>query len=200
MEQWIAGVMADFGHAGVFWLMVAENLIPPLPSEVIMPLAGFAAAKGQLDFVTVVLLAIAGTTLGNLPWYFAARRLGAERLAEVTARHGRYLLLRPANVTNAVAWFERYGILFVCLGRLVPGLRAFVSVPAGLAGMGVVPFVLWSGLGSAIWVTGLAWLGFVLREHWNVIERNLAPVGGIFFATLALFFLVWAGLRRSRAS
>src|SRR6188768_1825571 len=107
MEQWIIEIVTAFGYVGVFFLMLAENLFPPIPSEVIVPVAGLAVGAGTLSLTGVVIAALAGTLIGNLPWFFLARLLGRTRLAALVARFGRWAAVKPEDVEMAIDWFDR---------------------------------------------------------------------------------------------
>jgi membrane protein YqaA with SNARE-associated domain len=145
--DWIVTAIERTGYLGVFLLMLIDNVFPPIPSEVIMPLAGFAAARGQLSLIGVFLAGTAGSLSGALVWYGVGRWLGRERLRRFATRHGRWLTLSPAEVDRASAWFARRGGLSVLIGRVIPGVRSLISVPAGVAGMPLTPF--WSTRPSA---------------------------------------------------
>ena len=125
-------------------MMLAENIFPPIPSELIMPLAGFVAAKGQLNPVLVVLAGTLGSLLGALPWYYAGVWLGQERVCALAARHGRWLTLGEKEIRQAIRWFERHGRIAVLIGRLVPTVRTLISLPAGMARMPLLPFLVYS--------------------------------------------------------
>lgn len=191
MDQWIVDVMTEFGYLGVFFLMVAENVFPPIPSEAIVPFAGFTAAQGSFDLGLVIAVALAGSLVGNLPWYFAARWFGAERLMALTARFGRFFFVKPDDVEAAVIWFNRHGPWAVFLGRLVPGVRTLISIPAGLTGMSFLKFLLLSALGSVIWIGVLAWAGVTLQQNWGVVEGYLDGVGGIAVGIVGVLILAW---------
>ncbi len=139
MFDWITGIVDRTGYLGVALLMFAENLFPPVPSELIMPLAGFAAARGDLSLPLVLAAGVAGSLAGALFWYWIGRKVGADRLKRWAGRHGRWLTLSPGDVDEADAWFDRHGVKAVLLGRLIPAVRTLVSVPAGLAAMPLPP-------------------------------------------------------------
>lgn len=156
MFDWITGLMERSGYLGVLPLMLAENVFPPIPSELIMPLAGFAAAGGKLTILFVVLAGTAGSLLGALAWYYVGRCLGADRLKRFTARHGRWLTLSPHEIDRAHAWFDRHGAKAVSLGRLIPAVRTLISVPAGVTRMPLARFLGRTVLGTALWTLLLA--------------------------------------------
>ena len=131
--------------------MLIDNVFPPIPSEVIMPLAGFAAARGQLSLIGVFLAGTAGSLSGALVWYGVGRWVGRERLKRFAARHGRWLTLSPAEIDRAGGWFARRGGITVLVGRVIPGVRSLISVPAGVAGMPLTPFLVYSAVGTIVW-------------------------------------------------
>jgi len=150
MSDWVVRLIEQSGYLGVGFLMFLETIFPPIPSEVIMPVAGVAAAQGKLGFIPVVLSGTAGAMLGNIVWYLAARALGVDRLKPVIRRYGRWLTISWPEVTRAQRWFVAHGMVFVFLGRLVPTIRSLVSLPAGLLRLRFKTFFIASVLGTAI--------------------------------------------------
>ena len=194
MEQWIIDVVTAFGYVGVFFLMLAENLFPPIPSEVIVPVAGLAVGAGTLGLTGVVLAALAGTLIGNLPWFFIARMLGRARFVALVARFGRWAAVKPEDVEMAIDWFDRHGAKAVLIGRFAPGVRTLISVPAGLSSMPFGTFLLLSTIGSVIWIGLLLAAGMLLHANWHVIADVLGPIGKILVALVALGlvgFVLW---------
>ncbi len=172
----ITGFVVRSGYSGVFLLMLAENVVPPIPSELIMPLAGFTAARGQLNFFLVILAGTAGSLLGAVFWYYVGKRLGLKRLKHLAARHGRWVTLCPEDVDRADDWFGRHGASAVFFGRLVPTVRTLISVPAGIAGMPLPSFLAWSSLGTGLWTTLLAGAGYLLQSQYERVADYLNPV------------------------
>jgi membrane protein DedA with SNARE-associated domain len=199
MFDWITGIVDRTGYLGVALLMFAENLFPPIPSELIMPLAGFAAARGELSVALVVLAGIAGSLAGALFWYWIGRKVGADRLKAWAGRHGRWLTLSPGDVDRADEWFERHGGKAVLLGRLIPAVRTLVSVPAGLAGMPLLPFLLWSGVGTALWTGLLAAAGYLLEDQHQKVAAWLNPASNVVIGLLALGYLYRVATFKPRA-
>lgn len=189
MFDWITGFVARSGYLGVFLLMLAENVVPPIPSELIMPLAGFTAARGQLGLVAVVAAGTTGSVLGALFWYHVGRRLGAERVKRFAARHGRWLTLSPADVDRANARFARHGARAVFLGRLVPTVRTLISVPAGIAGMPLPAFLAWSALGTGCWTALLAGAGYLLQDRYGLVADYLNPVSAVVIGSIAAWYI-----------
>jgi membrane protein DedA with SNARE-associated domain len=184
MFDWILGIISSLGYFGVFGLMFLENLFPPIPSELIMPLAGFLAARGEMNPVAVVLVGTLGSVVGALPWYWLGRRFGYDRMRRLSERHGFWLTVEPDDLAKARDWFERHGWTAVLFGRLVPAVRTVISVPAGIAGMHLVPFLGLTFLGSVVWTAILAGAGYLLQDQYSRVEAFLDPgtkivVGGI---------------------
>lgn len=173
MTDWIISFIEDFGYGGIVALMLLENIFPPIPSELIMPFAGFAAARGQLHPLGVVLAGMLGSVLGTLPWYWAGRKLGLARLKALAARHGRWLTMSPRELDEAQSWFKKHGAPSVMLGRVVPGVRSVISMPAGIAKMPLAAFLLWSCAGSLLWSAALAGVGFVLESRYEEAKAAL---------------------------
>ena len=189
MFDWITGFVRQAGYVGVFLLMLAENVVPPIPSELIMPLAGFAAARGHLSILLVVLVGTAGSLLGALFWYVIGRRLGLERLKRLAARHGRWLTLSPDDVARADEWFGRHGGKAVFFGRLVPTVRTLISVPAGINGMPLPSFLAWSALGTLGWTALLAGAGFLLQSQYELVGDYLNPASTVLIALIVAWYL-----------
>ncbi len=177
MMEWASGLVVSAGLAGVFLLMVAENLFPPIPSEVIMPLAGFAAARGQLSLGSVIAAGISGSLLGNAFWYEVARAFGAERMRRLADRYGRYVGLTRETLLRAEVALRRNGAAAVCLARMMPGIRTGISVPAGLIHLPRPVFYGFTALGTGIWTGGLAWAGYALEDRFYLIEDWAGTIG-----------------------
>jgi membrane protein DedA with SNARE-associated domain len=203
MEQWIIEVITAFGYVGIFFLMLAENLFPPIPSEVIVPVAGLAVGAGRLGLLVVVLAALAGTLIGNLPWFVLARMLGRERFVALVGRYGRYAAVKPEDVDAAIDWFDRHGAKAVLIGRFAPGVRTLISVPAGLSSMPFGTFLLLSAVGSTFWIGLLLAAGMLLHSNWHLIADVLGPLGKILVVLVALGlvgFVAWRRRRERRAA
>ena len=176
MFDLISGWIAAGGALGVFALMVLENVFPPIPSELVMPLAGFQSAEGTLSLGAVLIAGIVGSVAGALPWYYAGRWIGRERLRHLAERHGVWLTMSAEDVDGAIAWFDRHGGKAVFLGRMVPGVRTLISVPAGLADMALGRFLVLTALGSAVWVGLLTAAGYLLKAQYERVGAWLDPV------------------------
>ena len=172
-NQWI-------GYGAILLAMFFENLIPPIPSELIMPLGGFYVHHGQLNFLPVVLAGLIGTVLGALPWYGIGRIVNEERLEQWLKQNGRWIGIRPEELYRSRRWFNKYGISLVFWGRLVPGIRTLISVPAGIELMPLTPFLIWTTAGSLIWTLFLTISGYYLGDGYSKIEDWLSPLSSFF--------------------
>lgn len=190
MADWVIDTIGQSGYIGIFLLMVAENLFPPLPSELIMPFAGFLAARGELHPALVVLAGALGSLAGAVPWYVAGRKVGVDRLKRLAERHGRWIALTPDEIDRGKHLFEKRGPLVLVFGRLVPALRTVVALPAGLARMHWLPFALWTLLGSVVWTGLLTLAGYLLESQYERIEKWVNPVSTAIFAIIAIWYVV----------
>lgn len=189
MDSWVTSTIESLGYAGVVFLMFLENLFPPIPSEVVMPLSGFAAAQGELSIVGVIVAGTAGSVLGALFWYYVARWLGEDRLKGWTRRYGRWITLGPRDVDKADDWFDRYGGWVVFFGRVVPTVRTLVAIPAGLFEMNLWLYLLLTTVGSAIWTAALALVGFWLGSNWKTVGTYIDPVSYAIIAAIVVLYI-----------
>tara|TARA_B100000900_G_C20568708_1_gene712256 strand:- start:1292 stop:1942 length:651 start_codon:yes stop_codon:yes gene_type:complete len=150
--------------------MFLENIIPPIPSEIIMPLGGFFVYKGILNFYILVIFGLLGTVLGALPWYYLGKLLNEKRLEGFVESKGKFLGITSDDLAKSKFWFDKYGVSLVFWGRLIPGIRTLISVPAGVELMPLKKFLIWTTLGSLIWVIALSFAGYAFGENYVLIE------------------------------
>ena len=189
------------GYVAIFTAMVLENIFPPIPSELIMPLGGFYVQQGTLQLIPVVLAGLLGTVVGALPWYGIGRLVNEQRLETFLQRHGRWLGISATELGRTRTWFERYGSAVVFWGRLVPGIRTLISVPAGIELMPLPPFLLWTTMGSLLWNLLLTVAGMALGTGYQQLETWLEPVSAAAKVVLVLVLLglaIFVGLRMLR--
>jgi membrane protein DedA with SNARE-associated domain len=189
MTAWVIQTISDWGYVGIFLVMLAESLFPPIPSELIIPFAGFAAARGELDLFGVLATATIGAVAGMLPWYFAGRLFGLERVRWLADRFGRVMTLSADEIDVAVGYFTRFGPIIVLVGRLMPIIRTLISIPAGLARMSLPVFLLASTTGALVWNSVLTLAGYVLHEHYELVEVVLDPLSYVVLALVVLIYL-----------
>lgn len=202
MQDWVFDLVEGAGYAGIVLLMFLETVFPPIPSEVIMPVAGVVAASGALGLVGVILAGTLGAMLGNTLWYVAARVIGMDRFQPLIERHGRWLTMDWPDVERAQAAFGRFGHLYVFFGRMIPTIRSVISIPAGFLRMELPRFLIWSTVGTTIWSTGLAVAGYMLGTHIERVEEVLGPVStGVIVAVVVLYVwrqVTWTRRRAAR--
>ncbi|NRD70512.1 DedA family protein [Psychrobacter okhotskensis] len=196
ISEWVLSIMAKFGYFGIVFAMFAENVFPPIPSEVIMPAAGFAASRGDLNLILVILAGTLGASLGALPLYYLGRIFDKERLIAVTEKYGKYVLVKPDDVASANEWFNKHGKTAVFFGRMVPGVRSLISIPAGMNNMPLLPFLALTALGSSIWTAALTLAGYYLGQNYEVIEGVLAPYSKGFGILVVVIIIGWLIKRR----
>ena len=190
MNDWIVRIVGELGVIGIVLLMFAENVFPPLPSEVIMPLVGYLSSRGDVPLWPGIIAGTVGSVLGASLWYLLGRRMSREQVCGVVERHGSWLAMRPRDVDRAIDWFDGHGRFSVLLGRMVPVVRTLISLPAGLAKMPLWRFLLLSTVGSFIWTGGLAWLGRLLGQQFDRVESYVAPVTWAVIVIAGVSYLV----------
>ena len=198
MTDWIQNLMDSMGYLGILLLMVLENVFPPIPSELIMPSAGFAAARGDMSLGMVVLMGTLGSVIGTLPLYYLGKVFGEEKLIAWADQHGKWLTLSGKDIKKADDWFDRHGTKAVLLGRMVPGIRSLLSLPAGMSHMPLPKFLIYSAIGSALWSAALAYAGYALGENYDKVEQYVGPASKVIVGLLAVGAVVWF-VRRKQA-
>ena len=199
MKDWIVHTIESSGYPGIALLMFLENVFPPIPSELIMPLTGFTAAQGKLSLPLVILAGTIGSVIGQLPLYYLGHFLGKKRLMRLADRYGGWLAIGGEDIQKSSAWFAQHGSQAVLFCRLVPGVRSFISIPAGICGMNLPKFLLYSAIGMGVWAGVLAYLGHLLGENYGKVERYMGPATYVVFGLLALGAVVWV-VRRKRGA
>ncbi|HVF84885.1 MAG TPA: DedA family protein [Abditibacteriaceae bacterium] len=190
MFEWITNFMNSAGYFGVLFLMFLENVFPPIPSELVMPLAGYTAKRGSLSLLGVIVAGTLGSVLGSLPLYFAGKLVGEERIKNWADKYGVWFTVSREDIEKSKAWFERHGNKAVLLCRLVPGVRSLISLPAGISQMNLLQFLLYSAIGSGAWTAALAYLGFRLGENYKQVERFMGPATYVVLGLVVLMFVV----------
>ena len=189
MFDWINNTIRALGYWGVAGLTFLENVFPPIPSEIVIPLAGFVAAQGHLTLWGVIAAGTVGSLAGATIWYEIGRRVGEKRLRAWVDRHGKWITLTANDVDRAQVWFARHGRSSVLVGRVVPAVRTFVSLPAGFARMPLASFLLYSAAGTIVWTAALAYAGVVLRANYDVVGDYVGIATNLIFVALGLLLV-----------
>ncbi|WP_204352923.1 DedA family protein [Salinicola peritrichatus] len=193
MYPLIQQAIDTLGYFGLVLLMFAENLFPPIPSELIMPLAGYLSSQDRLSLFGILVASTIGSVLGALPFYALARWFGHERLTDFVERHGHWLALSWQDLERAERIFQRYGGWIVLFGRLVPGVRSLISLPAGLYAMPLGRFLVLTTLGSAGWSAFLAVAGYQLGENFRALQGIIGPLSQWLLALLVVLWILRIG-------
>ena len=198
MKEWIVNLIESSGYWGIALLMFLENVFPPIPSELIMPLGGFTASQGKLTLPLVILAGTIGSVLGQLPLYYLGHFLGKQRLMRLADKYGKWLAVSGEDIQKSSTWFGRHGSKAVLIGRLVPGIRSFISIPAGICGMNLPKFLLYSAIGMGVWAGVLGYLGHLLGKNYEKVERFMGPVTYVVLGVIVIGAIVFV-VRRKRA-
>ena len=189
MASWILGFLERGGYFALALLTFVESVFPPIPSELILPLAGYLARQDKLALWGVILASGLGAVLGALPIYWMGKKLGRDGLRDWASRHGRWVAVTPDEIERAHDWFERHGGSAVFLGRLVPGVRSLISLPAGTAGMSLPTFVVHTAIGSLLWSGILAATGYALGAGYDTVEKILDPITWAVLGVILVMYL-----------
>lgn len=189
MEAFVQMLMQRLGPFGIGLLMFLENVFPPIPSELIMPLAGYLATRGDMNILVVIGAGTIGSLLGTLPWYYLGRRLGHDGVRRLAENHGRWLTMSPSDVDAASDRFKRHGNWSVMLGRLIPTVRTLISVPAGVANMPLGQFLVFSSVGTLLWTAALAMAGYLLGQAYSTIQDYVDPVSTAVLVILIGYYI-----------
>jgi len=195
VTDWITGIIASAGYWGVGLLMFFETMFPPIPSEVIMPLAGVYAAQQDLTLWGVILAGTVGALVGNVLWFVLAWKLGLERFEQFLIRYGRIFTMDETEIARGRKLFADHGGAIVGVGRVIPTIRSLISVPAGLVRMEVRTFLFYTSVGTFVWTMGLAVAGYLLGTRFADIDRILGPLStaviGICIAVYLYRVVTW---------
>jgi membrane protein DedA with SNARE-associated domain len=195
LVTWATNVIAEVGYAGVALLIALEAVFPPIPSEVILPLSGSLSASGKFNVFVMVASATVGSLGGASMLYGIGRWGGERRIGDWLDRYGKWLLLSRSDLDRSREWFARYGSPAVLIARVIPGMRSFVSVPAGLARMPYGRFLVFTAIGSALWDGALVGAGYFLGKNWSRVQGWIAPLGPLVYGFIALLLVLFIGRR-----
>ncbi|MDP3071803.1 MAG: DedA family protein [Opitutaceae bacterium] len=200
MSEWIKSVIQGFSYPGIIFLMFLENVFPPIPSELIMPLAGFFSTTGELSLFGTIVAGTVGSVLGAVPLYYLGKYAGEERLRRWLDRWGKWVGLSARDLKKSRSWFDRHGAKTVLFCRVVPGVRSLISIPAGVAGMPIVLFLMFTTIGSAVWTAMLACAGRALGGNYDQVERVVGPISTAVMIGIVAVIVVRAFRQRRTAS
>jgi membrane protein DedA with SNARE-associated domain len=171
IASWVTDVVESLGYVGLFLMIALENVFPPIPSEIVLPLAGFLTGQGRMNFVGAVLAATLGSLAGALILYYAGYVFGESRVRALVHRWGKWAMVSVDDIDKASAWFDHHDREAVLIGRLFPVVRSLISIPAGIRRMAMGRFLLYTAVGSAVWNTTLIGIGWILGDNWESVEE-----------------------------
>lgn len=189
MDDWIIRLVDSSGYWGVAFLMLLETVFPPVPSEVIMTVAGVSAARGNMSFTGVVASGTAGAMLGNYLWFWLAIKFGPHRLERFLEKHGRWLTLHWTDVERGQLLFKKHGSIIVLVARMLPTFRSLISIPAGIFKMSHRRFLVFSTIGTAGWSAALAGAGYALGSQFTEVEKILGPLSTAIIALIVIGYI-----------
>lgn len=192
ITDWAVGLMETLGGPGAGLAIALENLFPPLPSEVILPLAGFTASQGKMNLAEALIWTTAGSVIGAVLLYYIGVAFGRERIIAIAAR---LPLVKVSDIEKTEAWFAKHGVKAVFFGRMIPIFRSLISIPAGVEKMKLPTFLLFTTLGSLIWNTIFVLAGYMLGENWGVVEEYADTYSKIILGAVLLALAVFIVLR-----
>ncbi len=193
LATWVQDVINQFGYFGVALLVIIENIFPPIPSEIVLPFAGFVAQQGagvaqsDTSVIGMMIAATVGSVVGALILYFVSAAIGPDRLRAFVEKFGKWFGVKPADLVRAEAWFDRRSFVAVLVGRCVPLIRSIVSIPAGFRRMKLTNFILLTAIGSAVWNIALIGAGAVLKDQWDRVGDYVGVFQWVVILAIVVF-------------
>lgn len=187
LTEWIISIMEQLGYFGIALLMFLDNVFPPIPSEIIMPSAGYSASQGQLLLMGVIVAGCIGSLIAAAILYWVGYKFNHDSIFRFVDRYGKYLFIKSSDVKKSLDWFECYGHRIVFFGRMIPAVRSLISIPAGMSRMPFWKFMFYSSLGTIIWTTFLACIGFYFGENQALMQEIFSQVAYFIIAAVILF-------------
>jgi membrane protein DedA with SNARE-associated domain len=187
-SNWIIDLIRNGTYPAIALLMFAETLLPPIPSEVVMPVVGVLAAEERVSLAGGIASGTVGSLGGAYAWFFAARCIGAVRLKHWTKRHGRWLTVSPQDIDEVCRWFGRYGHIAVLLGRMMPAVRTLISLPAGISPMRNRTFLAASAVGTGVWASALALIGFSVGNRYEEVAGFVGLFSNVIIGMAVLLY------------
>lgn len=189
LEDWVLSIMEKLGYLGIAFLMFLDNVFPPIPSEIIMPSAGYTAAKGELTLIGVIIAGSIGSLLAAALLYWIGRKIPQHHLFSLIERYGKYIHISVTDLEKSLTWFEKYGHRIVFFGRMIPAVRSLISIPAGMSSMPFRKFMAYSAAGTIIWTTFLAYIGYHFGENPALMSAITQRIGYIILVFTMIYIL-----------
>ncbi len=196
MAQWMVDTIFQFGYAGIFVLMAVESSFIPFPSEVVLIPAGYLASKGEMHLAMIFAMALLGSLVGAFINYFGAMFIGRR----VLEKYGKYVLIKPETLDKMDRYFEKHGHISTFTGRLIPGIRQLISIPAGIAKMDFKVFTFYTSLGAGLWAAILIVLGYVIGDNETLIKEYLTQITIVAVVGVVALLLIYFYIQKRSAS
>ena len=201
IKLWVENIIGTIGYPGLGLVMFMENIFPPIPSEVVLPLAGSLTLSGRFSLLWITVVGMLGSLAGAFLFYGLGKWLGAPRVRNIIERYGRFAMLTTGDLDHSLEWFEKYDEFVIFFGRMVPIIRSLISIPAGVASMNLSKFTIFTITGTALWSFLLALGGRLLGEQWPLISDWVSTYQEIVITLLgiAIIAFIFLRLRKRRA-
>ncbi|MGM7723921.1 DedA family protein [Metabacillus sp. Hm71] len=194
MENWITGIIEQFGYVGIFLMIALENVFPPIPSEVILTFGGMLTNFTDLTVPGVILSATFGSVVGAVILYKIGNLLDVERLEKIVDRWGKVLQVKRKDIYKADQWFDKYGYWTVLICRIIPLIRSLISIPAGMASLNFWLFLLFTTIGTLVWNVILVTVGAKFGESWEKIVEVMDVYSNVVYVLIAVAVIVFLAL------
>lgn len=191
IKLWVENIISTMGYPGLGIVMFLENVFPPIPSEVVLPLAGSLTLSNRFSLFWITVVGMSGSLLGAFLFYGLGKWLGEPRVRKIIKKYGRYAFLAVEDLDRSLAWFNRFGDLVIFFGRMVPIVRSLISIPAGVAAMNFAKFTGLTIVGTALWSFLLAWGGRLLGEQWPLIAEWIDTYQNIVLLIAGLLVIIF---------
>lgn len=198
MTEWITNLLESLGYPGLVLLMFIENVFPPIPSEVVLPLTGFIVAQGDMVFVFALAASTAGSVLGAIGLYYVGYFGGRPFIS----KYGRFFGVSEDKLHTSEKWFDKYGLATILIARVIPGARSIVSIPAGVVRMPLLRFIILTTIGTVIWNSALIGAGRALGKQWSTVSQYISQLTWVVVALAVVVIVFWSvrWFMRKRAS
>ena len=195
LEEWVLSIMEKLGYLGIAFLMFLDNVFPPIPSEIIMPSAGYTASKGELTLIGVIIAGSICSIAAAMLLYWVGRKVPQPQLFKFIERYGKYLRIQVTDLEKALNWFNKHGHRIVFFGRMIPAVRSLISIPAGMSRMPFAKFMIYSSVGTIIWTSFLAYLGYHFSENQALMTAIMQRMS-YFILTIVAIYIAWWCFKR----
>lgn len=191
LEEWVLSIMEKLGYLGIAFLMFLDNIFPPIPSEIIMPSAGYTASKGELTLIGVIIAGSIGSIAAAMLLYWVGRKVPQPQLFKFIERYGKYIRIQVTDLEKALNWFNKHGHRIVFFGRMIPAVRSLISIPAGMSRMPFVKFMIYSSAGTVLWTSFLAYLGYHFSENQALMSAIMQRMSYFILAVVIIYIAWW---------